>query len=176
MIGNDIIDLQLAKKQSSWQRPGFLEKQFTKKEIQAIRNSRNSFESVWRFWSMKEAAYKAIVQQLQKRFFAPHKFECEIVSHKEGKVTFEKSVFKIRTEIHSQYIYSVTGNSSFQWLNSQSDVSFIQEVERKTGFSATHLQIQKNDVGIPNLFYANQQVSNSLSKTHHGRFKAIEYH
>ena len=32
MIGNDIVDLNLAKTQSNWQRKGFLERQFTKKE------------------------------------------------------------------------------------------------------------------------------------------------
>ena len=31
-IGNDIVDLSLAKIQSNWQRKGFLEKQFTQKE------------------------------------------------------------------------------------------------------------------------------------------------
>ena len=33
MIGNDVVDLQLAKTQSNWQRKGFLEKQFTEFEI-----------------------------------------------------------------------------------------------------------------------------------------------
>ena len=32
MIGNDIVDLNLAERQSNWQRPGFLEKQFTIQE------------------------------------------------------------------------------------------------------------------------------------------------
>ena len=39
MIGNDIIDLSLAAIQSNWQRAGFLEKQFTKKEREYILNS-----------------------------------------------------------------------------------------------------------------------------------------
>ena len=35
-IGNDIVDLNLAKTESNWQRKGFLEKQFTQKEQEEI--------------------------------------------------------------------------------------------------------------------------------------------
>ena len=73
MIGNDIIDLSLAKIESNWQRKGFLEKQFTANEQQLILAATNSFDLVWRFWSMKEAAYKVYSQQNEIRFFAPKK-------------------------------------------------------------------------------------------------------
>ena len=36
MVGNDLVDLQIAKSQSNWRRKGFLEKQFTIKEQQLI--------------------------------------------------------------------------------------------------------------------------------------------
>jgi len=56
LIGNDIVDLQCARKESNWQRKGFLEKQFTDLEQEIIFRVENSFETVWRLWSMKEAA------------------------------------------------------------------------------------------------------------------------
>ena len=56
MIGNDIIDLSVAKLESNWQRRGFLEKQFTEEEQQLILTASNPFVLVWKFWSMKEAA------------------------------------------------------------------------------------------------------------------------
>ena len=62
-LGNDIIDLNLAKTQSNWERKGFLEKQFTEQEQEIILNSTNSFLQVWLFWSMKEAAYKCYTQE-----------------------------------------------------------------------------------------------------------------
>mgnify|MGYP003652628921 CR=1 FL=1 len=68
MIGNDVVDLNLAKTESNWQRKGFLEKQFTQFEINEILSSANPFVKVWLFWSMKEAAYKCYVQEEQKRF------------------------------------------------------------------------------------------------------------
>lgn len=73
MIGNDLIDIQLAKSQSNWQRKGFLEKQFADTEIVEILSSENPFLQVWLFWSMKEAAYKCYAKEFQKRFFAPKK-------------------------------------------------------------------------------------------------------
>ena len=175
MIGNDIIDLQLAKIQSNWQRPGFLEKQFTEKEIQPILESENSFETVWRFWSMKEAVYKLIVQQENKRFFAPKKFECKIISEAKGVVYFGGDCYKVQSEINSDFIYSVVGDSSFNWLNMQSSVDFFTKVERRLGYCWNLLHIEKNSLGIPNLFYGNEQVSSSFTKTHHGRFEAIEF-
>lgn len=49
MIGNDLIDIQLAKSQSNWQRKGFLEKQFADTEIVEILSSENPFLQVWLF-------------------------------------------------------------------------------------------------------------------------------
>ena len=89
MIGNDIIDLSLAKTASNWQRKGFLEKQFTANEQQLILEAPNSFVMVWRLWSMKEAAYKIYTQQHTVRFYAPEKFKCKLRSAKEGVVCFK---------------------------------------------------------------------------------------
>ena len=93
MVGNDLVDLQIAKSESNWRRKGFLEKQFTIKEQQLILKNGNSFNDVWRLWSMKEAAYKVYTQQHKKRFFAPQKFECSFISQSEGMVSFEKNKF-----------------------------------------------------------------------------------
>ena len=48
MVGNDIVDIGLAKKSSNWTRSRFLDKLFTKKEQQLIFHSENSFNMVWR--------------------------------------------------------------------------------------------------------------------------------
>ena len=56
MIGNDIIDLALARKESNWLRSGFLDKIFTLREKLLISNSQNPETTVWNLWSRKEAA------------------------------------------------------------------------------------------------------------------------
>ena len=86
MIGNDIIDLKLAKKESNYLRAGFLEKQFSSNEQAIIKSTSNTFLLVWRLWSMKEAAYKVYTQQNETRFFAPKKFDCLISSDLNGFV------------------------------------------------------------------------------------------
>ena len=78
MIGNDIVDIEEAKRMSNWQRPRFLEKIFTDKEQYLIKSSENPFILVWRFWSMKEAAYKLYTQLKPSRFYRPKSFECDI--------------------------------------------------------------------------------------------------
>ena len=59
MIGNDIVDLELAAVQSNWRRKGFLEKVFTASEREIISSGEDPDLTVWLLWSMKEAAYKA---------------------------------------------------------------------------------------------------------------------
>ncbi len=107
MIGNDVVDLNLAKTESNWQRKGFLEKQFTDFEISEILKSVNPFLKVWLFWSMKEAAYKCYVQEYQKRFFSPKKFSCKIISEREGVVQIEAKKYYINYLISDKYITSV---------------------------------------------------------------------
>lgn len=82
MIGNDLVDLKLAAKQSNWQRKGFLDKLFTPIEQGYILNSDNPFETVWLLWSMKESAYKVYLQMHNDRFFAPKKLMCHLISKK----------------------------------------------------------------------------------------------
>ncbi len=47
MIGNDVIDLELAKKESNWKRKGFLTKLFTSFEQELIAKATNQEEMVW---------------------------------------------------------------------------------------------------------------------------------
>ena len=121
MIGNDIIDLSLAKTQSNWQRKGFLHKQFSSQEQALIYNSEHPLMSVWRLWSMKEATYKAVVQQQNRRFFAPKKFDCTLNSATEGVVHFKGQAVTCTTTITGAYIYSSVGNTHVQWIGKKSE-------------------------------------------------------
>lgn len=175
MIGNDIIDLSLAKTQSNWQRPRFLEKQFTKHEIQTIRKAENPFLLVWRFWSMKEAAYKVVVQQQNRRFFAPKKFACEIQSETRGLVKFEGHEFTTQTQTTHEFIYTSIGKATFQSIGPKADEQEILKcIERKLGIPSTQLTIKRNPIGVPHLFRNGELISNSFTKTHHGMYEAFE--
>ena len=176
MIGNDIIDLSLAKTESNWQRPRFLEKQFTQQEMKAIQKSANPFLLLWRFWSMKESAYKIVVQQQKKRFFAPAKFSCTIVSKTQGLVKFEDQMFSCLTQTTPQYIYSSVGESTVQYVGQiLGNQKILKILERKLRLTTTPLEIKKNAVGTPYLYAKDQMISGSFTKTHHGKFEAFEY-
>lgn len=176
MIGNDIIDLSLAKVQSNWQRLGFLEKQFTLQEIEAIQKTEKPFLLVWRFWSMKEAAYKVVVQQQNKRFFAPKKFVCEMLSETKGLVRFEDQTFETNTQTTSKYIYTTVGQATFQHVGQKTnEEEMLQIIERKLGVPSTQLEIKKSPIGVPNLYQKGQLFSSSFTKTHHGDYQAFAY-
>jgi phosphopantetheinyl transferase (holo-ACP synthase) len=76
MIGNDIVDLELAHKESNWKRNGFLDKIFTQNEQLLILNAKNPEVMVWNLWSRKEAAYKIYNRKTQIREYIPLQLEC----------------------------------------------------------------------------------------------------
>ncbi|RZM18358.1 MAG: 4'-phosphopantetheinyl transferase superfamily protein, partial [Pedobacter sp.] len=53
MIGNDIVDLLQASKDSDWNRKGYLDKIFTEEEQFLIASEMHSSLVVWLLWSMK---------------------------------------------------------------------------------------------------------------------------
>jgi len=181
MIGNDIVDLELAKTQSNWQRKGFLEKQFTPYEQKNILNSKNSFLQVWLFWSMKEAAYKCHVQEFQKRFFAPKKISCKILSNSEGIVEIESSLYCIKYLISTRYIHScAVKNKNSKMV---SDSFFIEKNTSQTNITNQQMLsyfpedvvVQKNEFGVPFLYQQEKKLPISVSTSHHGNYGGFAF-
>lgn len=98
MIGNDVVDLALAQKQSNWKRPGFLEKTMTGQERAFIANADNPAHWVWLFWSMKETAYKAWNRETGIRAFNPARFDCRLtdtgLDFAEGNVSIDRNRYE----------------------------------------------------------------------------------
>jgi phosphopantetheinyl transferase (holo-ACP synthase) len=179
MIGNDVVDLKMAKTQSNWQRKGFLEKQFTTEEQKIILNSQNPFLQVWLFWSMKEAAYKCYVQECQKRFFAPKKFMCKMLSNSEGIVKIFSSFYFLKYSISENYIHSLaTENKNFKMV---SELFFINKNasqtktvnEKMLSYFSDEVQLQKNEFGVPFLYHKQKKLPISISTSHHGNYGAF---
>lgn len=179
MIGNDLVDLRLAKTQSNWQRKGFLEKQFSDTEIREIRTSENPFLLVWLFWSMKEAAYKCYIKSEKKRFFGPKKFNCTIHSKNEGLVHFLDVEFKIHFDITKDYIHSFGVQKESKNLTQKT--FFISDIAQQSAVTNQYLlgnfpegvSIKKDEIGIPYLTKSNQKLPFSVSTAHHGNFGGI---
>ena len=175
MIGNDIIDLSVAKLESNWQRRGFLEKQFTEKEQQLILTASNPFVLVWKFWSMKEAAYKVYAQQNEVRFFAPKKFDCLLISEKEGLVNFKNQIFYTTSIITRDYIFTLaTLDKAIKAYSKFVKPQFIDrmikiKLEDLTAFSAKEIK-QKKKNRAPLYYYKNILLTKSCSISHHGSY------
>jgi acyl carrier protein len=69
VIGNDIVDLALARKESNWKRPGYLNKIFTTKEQLLISSAENPNTMVWNLWSRKRRPIKFIIEQRERGYF-----------------------------------------------------------------------------------------------------------
>lgn len=153
MIGNDVIDLALAKVESNWQRKGCLDKVFTTKEKKLIYSAENPTLMVWVLWSRKEAVYKIIRQQNGLRGFYPLRIENS--DYKSGIIVFEEQLFYTKTTIDENFIHSIAlQNQAFNRVVELSNVTSLYK---------------RNE--IPYLIEENRVVN--LSKSHHGRYEKV---
>ena len=181
-IGNDIVDLNLAKTASNWQRKGFLEKQFTGKEQEIILNATDSFLQVWLFWSMKEAAYKCYTQQHKKRFFAPQKFECCLTHKNKGIVVFEEQKFYTNTVFNSCYVHTIakTHKEKVVFFSNIVPSKIIAttiklKLSLETGIPIEKIEKRKTNIGVPIYYHKEKLVTNSCSISHHGNYGAFVF-
>ncbi len=160
MIGNDIIDLALAKKESNWQRKGFIEKIFTSSEQLLIFNADEPEIMVWCLWSQKEAAYKIYNRQTQIRAYIPLQLECFDLKIIEdihfGKVRCYKQIYYTKTLITSEFIDTVS-------VLNIGDFMKIHPLD-------SNIQIEKMN-GIPSYYPIDNSNLRPISRSHHGRFE-----
>ena len=158
MIGNDIVDLALAKKESNWKRKGYLDKIFTVSEQLLIQKSTNQELAIWNLWSRKEAVYKIILQKGGKRGYYPIKIECLDLNLENGMIQFENQIFFTKTTVKNESVYSI----AVQNVNDFQNIKILDN---------SHLLFKVD--GIP-FISINNEVKNA-SKTHHGKFERIVY-
>jgi len=173
MLGNDIVDLNLAKIQSNWRRKNYLSKIFTEDEQQLILSAENPDLMVWVLWSMKESAYKIYNRKMHERCFNPLAFQCSILllNNKIANGLVKNHALKILTasEIKTDFIHTIaTDDILFPkklrvWgneyrLNYQD--AFNKEI---AGY-----QIYKNKSNIPEVKKIPGKIRHDVSVSHHG--------
>ena len=156
MIGNDIVDLALARKESNWKRKGYLEKIFTKEEQLLISHSQNPGNMVWNLWSRKEAVYKIYNRETQIRKFNPLELVCFDTHLIIGKVIYEGHIYFVKTEVTDEYIHSVA-------VTNADHFDKIKRVDSK-------IKVEKQN-GLPFILNIENQVLKPISISHHGRFE-----
>jgi phosphopantetheinyl transferase (holo-ACP synthase) len=156
MIGNDIVDLHLARQESNWQRKGFLDKIFTQKEQNFILNSDNQETVVWKLWTCKEAVYKIWNRNSGCRKFNPKLFECCKINDDCSIVTIDNQLYFSRTTVTKDFIYSIAVTNIPQFQE-------IKHIPRKKIMKENELPFLKKSDGSKHI----------VSTTNHGRFEKI---
>lgn len=158
MIGNDVVDLVLAQKESNWKRKGYLNKLFTTFEQELIQKASNQEEMVWMLWSIKESVYKAYQRINYNEGFYPIKIQIQSLIFIENQY---QSIIKLCEDL----FYGKTTVSN-QKVN-----SFVvkHECDFKKIIFLDSINYSKDPNGLP----YNLNSNNPLSVSHHGRFKEI---
>jgi phosphopantetheinyl transferase (holo-ACP synthase) len=155
MIGNDIVDLALARKESNWKRNRFLDKIFTAKEQLLIADTENPDIMVWNLWSRKEAAYKIYNRETGIRGYFPLQLECSYENEISGSVSIKGNTYFTKTTISDAFIHTIA-------------------VVKKENFDAvkklnSNFTISKTN-GIPFIIDEQTKIAKPISISHHGRF------
>ncbi|MFH6998828.1 4'-phosphopantetheinyl transferase superfamily protein [Flavobacterium sp. FlaQc-57] len=162
MIGNDIIDIVQSRRESNWQRKGFIQKIFTVEEQLLISNAQDSEIMLWILWSMKEAAYKIYNRKTKLRSYIPQQFVCTITSQNQdcvlGKVNCDESIYYTKTILSHESINTIA-------VNTIADFQNVIEIENKN--------IIKDNNGIPYFINSFSNIPQDVSISHHGRFEKV---
>ncbi|WP_145856967.1 4'-phosphopantetheinyl transferase family protein [Pedobacter suwonensis] len=107
MLGNDIVDLNLAKIQSNWRRKNYLDKIFTTEEQLLIAWANDPDEMVWLLWSMKESAYKIHNRKTGIRDFSPKSLNCAVYADSLGEVNINNCTYFTKSNIETTFIHTI---------------------------------------------------------------------
>lgn len=155
MIGNDIVDLEIAAIESNWQRRGFLEKIFTMAERFLIHSANDAGMMVWLMWTMKESAYKAATDQSKIKSFSPCTLSCNnLILHDytaTGNVIYQNETYFCQSTLTQSYIHTIAATSP--------------------GL----LKAVKLNIGEYDAADRSYKASNPASVSHHGAFLALIY-
>ena len=193
MIGNDIVDLKVAALATRWNNQRFIEKVFSNSEQEILSKAKDSFKIIWIFWSMKESAYKVHLRRCSKRFFAPRKLECRLVSSRDGIVTIGHEKYFTSGLVYENYIYTLAyendpgihhriqskcfpiDEASYSNQHAECYHHVIQDLSGEYKTHNRHFSIKKNKQGVPFIYKDDIKLPIVLSITHHGLFCAYAY-
>lgn len=179
MLGNDVVDLELALTQSNWRRKNYLSKIFSFQEQEVISEAANPDVMVWLFWSMKEASYKVINRITKHRDFTPLAYNCASLINSEGatgEVNYKGTTLLCQSKITGKFIHTV----AFKNHLSFSDIKVIDKPNRKDYHAVfnnaqLNLQLIKGPKKLPEIYDQVNQCKYLASVSHHGAYLSIAY-
>lgn len=185
MIGNDIVDLELARYNSRWQEQRFLDKLFTVEEQDFIRSDNHQFQNIWRLWTMKESVYKITSRAEGIVRFNPKDFECAVINPSVGFVIYKNGSVSTVTKTQQKYIQTTAflkphwTAKVYEFSSSDSHTQHTESVRHISKAYAAYknvpnrsVAIIKNYRGIPHFYINGRMQEEQLSITHHGHYGA----
>lgn len=179
MIGNDIIDLNLAREISSFRRSRLYRKLFSAEEQGALEIAEDRDLLFWKFWAMKEAAYKAHQRRFGlPRSFEPVQFQCSSSAGEEA-VRVGELQYIIQTSVSQDYLQCIAVGLPAERF--QQETSSTSEETKEKLFAAVStlkaipknkIYIEKDKDFVPHLMYHNRPINCAFSLSHHGNFSA----
>ena len=179
MIGNDVVDLSCAMKESNWKRKGYLDKIYVVSEQSLINSASNSDIMVWLLWSMKEATYKVNQRITGIKEYAPTKIKCSIINIQNdiylGVVSYNDLVYNTKTIVYKNYIHSVALYNSIDFERireitiNKFPSNYIDYLKVNNYLDASEIII-KDKFGVPNLYNEISKENKPISISHHGEF------
>lgn len=155
MIGNDIVDLNQAAKESNWRRSGYLEKLFTMAERFLIHVAKDPEIMIWLLWTMKESAYKAHTKDTKIRTFAPTLICCNnIIMHPKlatGHVSYQGNMYYTQSTLTEAFIHTIAAAKREELNRIKLKISHYNESD------------------------SSYRSSNPASVSHHGNYLALIY-
>lgn len=174
MLGNDVVDLKLAKHQIRWNTKAFQQKILHPIEIEKHKNTPLNFIDFWKIWTLKESAYKAHQRKYNlSPKINPFHFIVEFLSANRSKVIFEEDKYEMITHIDKNLIYSYSKGSNFHSVQNFNIEAKNSRFQKHLKRSQLDLKIRKNENEIP--FMVSDNKSKPISITHHGKYFAYLY-
>lgn len=180
MLGNDLVDLRKAAKDSNWRRPGYLEKIYSPAEIHMISSSANPNSLVWLLWSMKEAAYKIVNRHTGLRFYAPQQFTCSLIDWQKGlalgSVIFKGETFATQTTVTQELVHTVAVAQDGDF-DKVKVCHLPNQHDYLSRFNAKQVQhrLTKDHLGLPITINLQNQLIQPASVSHHGSYLSVVY-
>ena len=179
MLGNDVVDLALAKAESNWRRQNYLSKIFSPTEQQIIRSAVQPDILVWLMWSMKESTYKIINRDSGLRLFNPTAFCCSFKMNglrATGFVNFREQMFLTHSDIDTNCIHTLSLKASVSKdrchvLSIENSADYRAEFNRQS----SGLILEKDHSGLPQIVDSIKNTVHMASISHHGKFVKVAY-
>jgi len=195
MIGNDIVSLDLIRQSPKVDQPAYLARVLTIWEQEQLHQAHDPELVLWKFWALKESAYKLEFKQFRHRYFAPKKFECRIddpnANWSEAMVRSSKGICFGKVWNNDQVIHALAASTKeelntikFATTYLSSDQPRVQSrvvrhclqkmISNKLGISEEEVTVRKEE-GIPILAIEDETLAFDISLSHHGQWGAVSY-